>query len=107
MAHKDVELAAVDPCGEFGPTQKWALVWFLGVLVLGTMFVNFLMRTDRHMYRTGGDPLDYAAYTENRVAQYTIPRDVIDERRWTEVAGSKETRAGVANAPDTYGKPTH
>ena len=69
-----------NPCGSFGPTQFWAYVWFVSVLVVGCAMTFVFATIDREMYDTGADPLDYNAYQENRAALSSIPSERNDPR---------------------------
>ena len=70
----------VDPCGEFGPTQKWAVVWFFSVIIIGATAVYHLSKVDRMMYDTNAEFFDYGAYRENRKAQSSLRGDSFDPR---------------------------
>ncbi|MBL7662044.1 hypothetical protein JNK13_04745 [bacterium] len=69
-----------DPCGEFGPTQRWALVWFVAVLAIGSFATYTFSQTDRWMYDNNAEFLDYQAYRENRNAIYSLAAERVDER---------------------------
>lgn len=75
-----------DPCGEFGPTQKWAVVWFCSVIVLGAVFIWNLSKIDRMMYDTNAEFYDYGAYRENRQAQASLRGDSFDPRSHGDLA---------------------
>lgn len=69
-----------DPCGEFGPTQKWAVVWFLSILVIGSIAVWQFSKIDRRMYDSNAEFFDYGAYRENRLSQASLRGDSVDPR---------------------------
>lgn len=69
-----------DPCKEFGPTQKWALVWFFSVILIGCAVVYNFARIDRFMYDSNAEYYNYQSYHENRLSQSTIRGDSVDPR---------------------------
>lgn len=69
-----------DPCGEFGPTQRWALVWFFAAIAFGSFLTFKLACFDRGYYDSDGYVLDYTAYSENRSAATTIGVERVDPR---------------------------
>ena len=73
-------LEEVDHCAGFGANQRWALVWFLGSLVVGGSMVFVLSQVDRFNYDTKGVFFDYDQYRENRKAITSIPSEEIDPR---------------------------
>ena len=72
--------AAADPCGDYGPTQRWATVWFFAVLAIGMVAVFIFRNTDYFMYHTNAEFYNYSAFQEARQAQYNIRSDSVDER---------------------------
>ena len=70
-----------NPCKEFGPVQRLALVWFLGAVIVGVGLVYKFAQTDRWMYDHNAQVLDFNAYRENRQAQAGIASEQIDPRR--------------------------
>lgn len=83
QASLQADLAAIediDPCAAFGPTQRWALVWFVASILIGITLVCVLSRVDRFNYDTKGIFLDYDQYKENRRAITSIPSEEIDPR---------------------------
>ena len=87
----------VDPCGDFGPTQRWALVWFCAVLIGGSLFTYKLASTDRWMYDNNAQYLEMDSYKENRTAATTIIRDAGDSRAQGSYGVAKQ-RALAANS---------
>ena len=69
-----------DPCGEFGPVQRWALVWFVLAIAVGITMTIVLSRVDRFNYDTKGVYLDYNKYRENRLSTTTIGSERNDPR---------------------------
>ncbi len=69
-----------DPCGDFGPDQKWAVVWLVLVLILGTFGVYKASRLDEWMYTHNAQFLDYDKYEENRKSASSIPMGEVDPR---------------------------
>ena len=70
-----------DPCAEFGPTQKWAVVWFLSVLVITALLVCKLSEIDRKMYDTNAECLDYDQYRANRASSFGLKSEAVDPRQ--------------------------
>lgn len=70
----------VDPCGEFGPTQRAALVWMIGSIAFGIFLTAFLAAYDGYLYESKGRWLDYQKYSENRKALSSIPSEGSDPR---------------------------
>lgn len=70
-----------DPCAEFGPAQRAALVWFAAVIVIGMALTYKLAGIDRWMFVHNAETLDYHAYKENRRAATTIASEQLDERQ--------------------------
>ena len=95
--HSIAEGALQDPCGEFGPTQRWALVWFFSVIVLGVAVVCTLRFTDYYNYINNGEFFDYNAYYENRASQTHIPTMADDSRMHADLA-TIESRLNPAAA---------
>lgn len=73
-------LEPVDPCGSDGPTQWWALVWFMVALVGGMYLTYRLAVLDHWMYTHDAEVLDYEAYSENRKAFSSVPSEITDTR---------------------------
>lgn len=71
----------IDPCGEVGPVQRWAFVWFFVMVLCGGMLTYRLATIDRWMYDNNGERLDYDAYRENRSATTSIGSERIDPRQ--------------------------
>ena len=69
-----------NPCGDTGPVQRWAVVWFLSVIVLGTIGVCKLSKVDRWMYDYNAEVLNYDKYEENRRAFTNVPMGDNDPR---------------------------
>ena len=69
---------AEDPCAGFGTTQRWAVVWLLGVLIAGSILVTRLARIDTWMYATNAEFLDYDKYRENRLSQTLIASEGVE-----------------------------
>ncbi len=69
-----------DPCGEFGATQRWALVWFFGAIALGSFVTVKLATFDRSYYDTDGYVLDFDVYAENRGAFTSVGTERVDPR---------------------------
>lgn len=78
-----------DPCGEFGPTQRWALVWFIGVLLGGSALVAVLASIDNRMYTSGAEFIDWNRYRQNRTASTTIGAERIDPRTVGDIATAR------------------
>lgn len=83
MAHANIE----DPCGEIGPDQRWAMVWFVVVVIIGACATYTLTRIDRKNYDTKGQFFDYEAYRQNRLATTTIGSDTKDPRASSMLSG--------------------
>ena len=71
---------AEDPCKGWGPTQRWALVWFIAIVIGGSIFVCKLSSIDKQIIAIKGDLLDYDAYRKNRLAQAGVKREFSDPR---------------------------
>lgn len=69
-----------DPCAEFGPTQKSALIWFVGAITFGALLTWKLCAIDFHLYSTNAEMIDYGKQHENRTAAATIGSEEIDGR---------------------------
>ena len=69
-----------NPCGEFGPTQRWALVWFFGAIIIGTTFAYVMAFTDFYNYSVNGEFFKYDSYSANRFGQNGIQSDSLDPR---------------------------
>ena len=69
-----------DPCADFGPVQRNALIWFVFVVIGGGILVSQLARIDSWMFANNAENLDYGKYRENRVAQYSLGSDAVDPR---------------------------
>ncbi|MFN8388660.1 MAG: hypothetical protein U0136_00045 [Bdellovibrionota bacterium] len=72
--------AVDDPCGSYGPTQRWAIVWFFAVILIGISAAFTFKNTDSYMYATGAENFDYKTYRETRLAQTSQVNDNVDER---------------------------
>lgn len=79
-----------DPCAEFGPTQKWAVVWMLSVIVLGSLLTYKLACIDGEQYDKKGVYLDYDAYHKNRDAQSGLASERIDSRQKVDYATTQK-----------------
>ncbi len=75
-----------DPCGDFGPDQRWAVVWFFAILIIGLTAVVKLRDTDAYNYATNGEFFDYAKYRSNRVSQTYMASEGVDERAHGDLA---------------------
>ncbi|MCB0346066.1 MAG: hypothetical protein KDD66_13175 [Bdellovibrionales bacterium] len=82
--------SAGDPCGDFGPTQKYALVWFFCVILGGVLLTMKLASIDSWMYANNGEFLDYQQYRENRRALTTIPSERVDPRQMGSIVTAEE-----------------
>jgi hypothetical protein len=89
MTEHSVNAESNDPCGASGPTQRWAYVWFLGVLLVGIPLTLQLASIDRWMYDNNGEVLDYQAYRENRTAQTNLRSESIDDRQNGELSAAE------------------
>ncbi len=69
-----------DPCGEFGPDQRWAVAWFVSVIIIGTAATYGLSRVDRFNYDTKGIFIDNEKYRQNRLATTSIGSETRDPR---------------------------
>ena len=69
-----------DPCAEFGPVQRNAIIWFVFVVIGGGILVSQLARIDSWMFENNAETLDYGKYRENRVSQYSMGSDDVDPR---------------------------
>lgn len=69
-----------DPCGDFGPDQKWAVVWLVLVLILGSFGVYQASNLDEWMYQNNAQVLDYEKYDENRSSASNLPMGDLDPR---------------------------
>ena len=87
-----------DPCGDVGPTQRWAIVWFFAVLLFGLGLVFTLRNTDHYNYMTNGEFFDYNAYGENRFTSAKMHGDSPDERSQGDYATAAR-RAASGQAP--------
>ncbi len=72
--------SVTDPCGSFGPDQRWAVVWFFCILFIGIGAVRLLRDTDNYNYKTNGEFYDYSKYRSNTVSKSHIPSEVSDDR---------------------------
>jgi hypothetical protein len=72
--------SVTDPCGEYGPTQRWAIVWFFSVIALGLALIYTFRNTDAYMFHSNAEFFHYDTYRESRVAQASIGSDTVDER---------------------------
>ena len=79
-----------DPCAEFGPTQKWALVWLIVTLVGASALTYKLSRIDRHLIDSGGVDLNNEASRENRAAASSIASESVDSRQRANLASVEE-----------------
>jgi len=69
-----------DPCGNFGPDQRWAVVWFIAIIFIGSGLTYTLSRIDRKNFDSKGVYLDYDKYRENRVSGTSIGSERTDSR---------------------------
>jgi len=69
-----------DPCADFGPDQRYAVVWFFAVVIIGLFAVFTFRNTDAYNYATNGEFYDYAKFRANRVGQTHIASEGADER---------------------------
>ena len=81
------DMQSDDPCGSFGPDQKWAVVWFFSVIIGGAIFTSQLARIDEWMYRSNGEVrvfnarlIDFDVARENRRAATGIASERNDPR---------------------------
>ena len=96
-----------DPCGGFGPDQKWATVWFFIMLIGGSCLVYKLSSIDHWMYTTGGDLLNYTDYTENRLAATSIGSERIDPREANSIMYSDGSPAHGKSPAERVEHPAH
>lgn len=82
----------VDPCAEIGPNQRWAFVWFVAILIIGTVATVKFAGMDKWMWEHNADWMDWDKYKENRVAHTTIPSERNDR-------GSEGDYASAATDP--------
>lgn len=81
MSDSQVNAAELkDPCAEFGPAQRNAILWFLFIIIGFGIVVSQLARLDSWMYVNDAETLDYDKYRENRTAQSTVPSEGMDIR---------------------------
>lgn len=69
-----------DPCGSFGPDQRWATVWFFAAIFIGAALTVTLAKTDAYNYLTNGEYFDYDRWGANRRGQTGIGSDTHDPR---------------------------
>lgn len=69
-----------DPCGEFGPVQRSAVVWFLVMTIGGMLLTARLCGIDAWMYANNAQILDFDKYRENRAAFTSLPSESGDAR---------------------------
>lgn len=70
-----------DPCGEFGPTQFWAVVWTVCVIAIGSFMTYKLACIDSRQYETKGEYLNIPALKQNRRATTSIASERVDSRQ--------------------------
>jgi hypothetical protein len=75
----------MDPCAQFGPVQKRALVWFVVIILIGSALVCKLARVDRWMYDNNGEFLNYKAYKDNRTAATSVASEPSDPRMFSDL----------------------
>jgi hypothetical protein len=90
MAHCEAghgQLDEKDPCGSWGKDQKWALVWFVSVIIFGTFLTCTLSKIDSWMFYNddlvdvaGVKLIDNDKYRDNRKASFSIPSERSDMR---------------------------
>lgn len=80
-------LAETDPCGSWGPDQRWSFVWLVSILCFATLLTVTLARIDSWMYHNddlvevaGVKLLDNDKYQENRRASFGIASERSDAR---------------------------
>ncbi len=85
--HSHGQLDEKDPCGAWGKDQRWALVWFVSVIIFGAVLTCTLSRIDSWMYHNddlvdiaGVKLLDNDKYRDNRKASFSIPSERSDMR---------------------------
>ena len=88
----EATMHAGDPCGGFGPDQRWALVWFVAVLIGGITLTSQLARIDSWMWTNNAQVLDYRQYAENRETFTSLGTERVDPR----ARGSYSTAASEA-----------
>ena len=69
-----------DPLAKYGSNQRYALVWFFGILIIGGGLTYVLSNIDEHLYKTDGQVLNYDKYKENREALSSIKSETQDLR---------------------------
>ncbi len=77
---QEVEQGVIDPCGEFGPAQRSAVVWFVVTLIGGVLLTARLSGIDAWMYATNAQVLDFEKYKENRAAFTSLASERSDPR---------------------------
>lgn len=70
-----------DPCAEFGPTQRWAVVWFFSVIALGLFMTYRLSNLDRWMYDNNAETFNTESIRENRLAFTSVRSEQSDPRQ--------------------------
>jgi len=83
----------LDACGEYGPTQRWAVVWFFSVIIIGLTAVAVLRNTDYFNYTSNGEFFDYAAYRSNKVGSLYIGSEEVDSRAHGDYASVTQSLA--------------
>lgn len=80
----------LDPCKEFGPSQKKALIWFFAVIIIGAALTWRLSKVDRWMYDNNGEYLNYEAYRDNRNAATSVAMEPGDPRKYGDITTARE-----------------
>ena len=69
-----------DPCADYGPNQRSAVVWFFAVISIGVVLGVSLATYDRGNYDAKGYIMRFDDHKENRLSATSLPSERQDER---------------------------
>ena len=90
MAEAFEDAGVVDPCAEFGPAQRSAVVWFVVILIGGALLTAKLAGVDTWMYENNAEVLDYQKYRENRAAFTGLASERSDARSHGDLGSARQ-----------------
>lgn len=84
----------IDGCGDWGPEQNWATIWFVVVVLIGIIATLWFSGIDHYMYVTDAEVIDYRAMRENRMASTLVGSGNKDSRSSGDLASVRESVSG-------------
>ena len=95
MADPSEAVEIADPCADFGPAQRTAVVWFIVMVLGGALLTARLAGIDAWMFVNNAEVLDYEKYRENRAAFSGLASERSDPRSRGDLSSAEQSVSGV------------